>query len=112
MIHVEPDRELVGILCGKILEPGDVLCIYLYRLPSGYHVTRVESWPRAHSREIALNKAEKHKVRSKYVHCSDQEPRWYYVQLNRRYPPGKLCRFALPWCVYRGQCFEEDWRDL
>ena len=112
MIHAEQDRELVGILCGKILEPGDVLCIYLYRLPSGHHATRVEQWPEAHASSIALDKAERHKVRTKFVQCTDKEPRWYYVQLNRRYPPSTLCAFSLPWSVLQGQCYEDDWRDL
>jgi hypothetical protein len=110
-IHTEQDRELVGILAGRIIEPGDTLVFYLYRRENGTHTVRIEEWQDAHPSSIILEKAKRWHCRGKYVTCTDVEPRWYYVQLDRRYPPSRLCVFNLPWAVFQGDSTEGRWQD-
>jgi hypothetical protein len=100
MYHDDRERELVGILVGKIIEPGDVLCFRLYVLNDGHHIVNIEEYHDVDAGTVAIDKADKLGVRAKWVQCTDIDPRWYYVQLDRRYPPTRLCQFRLPWSVY------------
>lgn len=95
------DKNIAGILVGKILASGHPLCIRLYDDGLGVYQTRQFEMLQFNTSQYAAKtflRVLGDEVLAIYE--SAEEPRWYFLQLDAYYCPHKLQYWALPYTAH------------
>lgn len=92
------DKNIVGILIGKILSTSHPLCIRLYDDGLGAYQTKQFELLQFNTSQYAMKTfARVLGEEVKAIHESTEEPQWYFIQLDALYRPHSLRFWSLPW---------------
>lgn len=95
------DKNIVGVLVGKVLQTSHPLCIRLYDDGLGVYQTKQFEMTQFNTSQYAMKTFAR--VLGDEVlalHESSGRPRWYFMQLDAYCCPHKLRFWALPWSVH------------
>lgn len=98
------NKNIVGILIGKVLETSHPLCYRLYDDGLGVYQTKSFELLQFNTTQYAVGVMVK--VLGDDVlalHESSERPRWYFIQLDAYCCPHKLRFWSLPWSVHCGR---------